>query len=228
MWVLSFAAGDYAGSLTLIRLDQRIASNHAAGTAVRGLVQAMRFFRQIVTEEGGSEVAEAALVLPILFLFLFGILWFGRAFNIYTTITDAARQGSQTASRPACASCSVPSTPCVWGSTTFPCDATVETSVLDALQTSNLSATSIVAYQPANLTFCQPPTVPVAGSCSSPTANNITICRSVLMSPAVVNGAPQCGALVSFQYTVPVTLPFTTINMQQLTLTAEAQTRMGN
>jgi len=188
----------------------------------------MRSFRQFARDQRGSEVAEAALVLPILFLFLFGILWFGRAFNIYTTITDAAREGSQTAARPACASCAVPSSPCVWSSTTFPCDATVETTVLNALQTANLSATNILAYQPANLTFCSPPNVPVAGSCSAPTANNITICRAVLVSPAVVSGQPQCGTLVSFQYAVPITLPFTTLNMQQLTLTAEGQTRMGN
>jgi hypothetical protein len=188
----------------------------------------MRCFHHLGRDDRGSEVAEAAMVLPILFLFLFGILWFGRAFNIYTTITEAAREGAQTAARGACASCAVPSTPCVWSSTTFPCDATVETTVIEALQAANLSATNIVAFQPASLTFCQPPSVPVAGNCSAPTANNITICRSVLMSPAVVNGTPQCGSLVSYRYNVPVTLPFTTLNMQQITLTAEAQARMGN
>ena len=183
----------------------------------------MRYFRQFARDESGSEVAEAAIVLPILFLFLFGILWFGRAFNVYTTISDAAREGSETAARPTCASCAAAA--CVYAGTTFPCDATVETTVLNTLQTANLSTTSIVAYQPANLLSC-------VNLTSSPpcdtTASNVTICRSVLMSPAVGNYTPQCGMLVSFQYTLPVTLPFTTINMQQITLTAEGQTRMGN
>src|SRR5262249_31941423 len=159
-----------------------------------GLV-AMRFFKHFVKDSRGSEVAEAALVLPILFLFLFGILWFGRAFNIYTTITSAAREGSQDAARAACASCHVPGIPCVWGSTSFPCDTTVEDTVLATLQAANLSPSNIVVYQPANLTFCAPPTVPVAGSCSAPTANNITICRSVIMNPATLNGVTQCGTL---------------------------------
>src|SRR5262249_45247424 len=132
------------------------------------------------------------------------------------------------AARPACASCPVPGTPCLWGTTSFPCDTTVENTVLATLQAANLSPTNIVVYQPANLQFCAPPTVPVTGSCSAPTANNITICRSVLMNPAFLNGVSQCGTLVSFQYNVPDTLPFTNLNMEQLTLTAEAQTRMGN
>jgi TadE-like protein len=226
--IVGVLVNDYADSLTLFRLDQRIASNHAAGTAVRGLVQAMRYFQQIGKDERGSEVAEAAVVLPILFLFLFGILWFGRAFNIYTTITEAAREGSQTASRPACASCAVPSSPCVWPNTTFPCDTTVETTVLGVLQSANLSPSNITVYEPDNLQFCSPPAVPVQGSCSSPTANNITICRSVLMSPAVGAATPQCGSLVSFKYSIQVNMPFTTFNLQQISLQAEAQTRMGN
>ena len=41
----------------------------------------------------GAEIAEAALVMPVVFIFLLGIIWFGRAFNIYSTITQAAQQG---------------------------------------------------------------------------------------------------------------------------------------
>ncbi len=41
-----------------------------------------------------AEIAEAAMVLPVVFIFLLGIIWFGRAFNIYSTITQAAQQGA--------------------------------------------------------------------------------------------------------------------------------------
>ena len=64
-----------------------------------------------------AEIAEAALVMPVVFIFLLGIIWFGRAFNIYSTITQAAQQGAITAARPTCATCAAPGTP--WGGTDF-------------------------------------------------------------------------------------------------------------
>jgi len=42
-------------------------------------------------------MTEFALVLPILVVFLFGIIQFGIAFNNYVTITDAARAGARKA-----------------------------------------------------------------------------------------------------------------------------------
>ena len=50
--------------------------------------------KRIIAETGGSEIAEAALVIPIFFLVLLGIYWFGRAFNTYATINHAAREGA--------------------------------------------------------------------------------------------------------------------------------------
>ena len=47
----------------------------------------------------GAEIAEAAMVLPLVFMLLLGIVWFGRAFNIYSTIQQAAQQGAITAAR---------------------------------------------------------------------------------------------------------------------------------
>src|SRR6476660_1270436 len=59
----------------------------------------------IATSESGQELAEAAIVLPILFLILLGIFWFGRAFNVGSTIDRAAREGVKAAGRPTCATC---------------------------------------------------------------------------------------------------------------------------
>lgn len=56
-------------------------------------------------ETSGAEIAEAAVVMPLLFMLLFGILWFARAFNIYTTINRAARQGALAAAANNCATC---------------------------------------------------------------------------------------------------------------------------
>src|SRR5438128_1617894 len=58
-----------------------------------------------IGQDSGQEIAEAALVLPILFLILLAIFWFGRAFNIASTIERAAKHGVQTFTHPTCASC---------------------------------------------------------------------------------------------------------------------------
>src|ERR1700736_3166971 len=57
-----------------------------------------------------SEIAEAALVLPLMFMILLGIFWFGQAFRIYGTITHAAREGARAAVAPLCATCGTPLT----------------------------------------------------------------------------------------------------------------------
>jgi Flp pilus assembly protein TadG len=57
-------------------------------------------------EESGAELVEAAFVIPILLMLLLGIVWIGRAYNVYETITRAAREGDRYAVLPSCMSCS--------------------------------------------------------------------------------------------------------------------------
>lgn len=45
--------------------------------------------------ESGAVIAESALTIGVLFLLLFAIVEFGRAYNIYQTLTDAAREGAR-------------------------------------------------------------------------------------------------------------------------------------
>jgi Flp pilus assembly protein TadG len=45
--------------------------------------------------ERGATLVEAAVTTLLLFTMLFGILEFGRAYNIYQTITNAAREGAR-------------------------------------------------------------------------------------------------------------------------------------
>ena len=49
-------------------------------------------------QERGANLVEMALVLPLLALFLVAILDFGRAFNNYIIVTNAAREGARYAS----------------------------------------------------------------------------------------------------------------------------------
>jgi Flp pilus assembly protein TadG len=147
--------------------------------------------KKLVVETSGSEIAEAALVIPIFFMILLGIYWFGRAFNTYATINHAAREGALAATMSTCASCgNAPTVPL-----------TVANAVTAALQAARLDPNQIQAYAPA-VVFC-----PGAPPCNSAN-NNITVCSSVQLTPAASPGVPVCGVTVSFQYPYNFSLPF--------------------
>lgn len=163
----------------------------------------------------GAEIAEAALVLPLVFMLLLGIVWFGRAFNIYSTITQAAQQGAIAAARATCGTCG----------DDFPVNPAVRNAVEGVLTSSSIDPSQILPNpNPTGLTFCA----------SSPnrctiTGNNIKVCRNVLLNPpASASEPPQCGVIVSFQYPFQFYLPFTSLNLQRIILSAQAQSRMEN
>ncbi len=54
--------------------------------------------RRIWQNERGQSLVEMALVLPLLLLLVAGIIDFGRAYNNYIIITNAAREGARAAS----------------------------------------------------------------------------------------------------------------------------------
>jgi Flp pilus assembly protein TadG len=65
----------------------------------------MLWLKRVARDTGGQEIAEAAFVLPILFLLVFGILWFARAYSVYTTLNQAANAAAVAAASSTCASC---------------------------------------------------------------------------------------------------------------------------
>lgn len=178
----------------------------------------------------GAEIAEVALVLPVVFTLLLGSVYFGRAFHIYSTITQAAQQGAVAAARPTCATC--PSTG--WSGTTFPDDTAVENSVLAVMDASHLDRTQIIPFTPAGLQACPQPVPPIPApppmDCPHATSNNITICRSVWLNPSVSADPPppQCGTVVAFQYPFQFNVPFTSLGLQPTVMKAEARSRMEN
>lgn len=171
--------------------------------------------------EHGAEIAEAAVVLPLVFLFLLGIVWFGRAFNIYSTIQQAAQQGAIAAARPTCATC-----PTSFGGTTA-----VDTAVVAVMNASSVSPSQII--DPGAI-----------GAPCAKSAENITVCQQVVLSSTpplpspltscAASGQPDptptqfCGMLVTFQYPFTFYLPFTSLNLSTVKMTAQAQTRMEN
>ena len=61
--------------------------------------------RRLLTDVRGSQLFEAALVLPILLMLLIGMVWLGRAFSVYQALGRAAREGARVALAPTCATC---------------------------------------------------------------------------------------------------------------------------
>jgi hypothetical protein len=184
------------------------------------LISTRRWLKKVADETTGAEIAEAALVLPLVFMLLLGIYWFGRAYNIYSTATQAANAGASLAARPLCAICPGGAT---WPGTSFPDDATVVAAVIQSLQASKLDPGQVAAY-----TLAPAPTACVgvtpAGVCKLD-ASNITICRNVQLNPGGV-GPQQCGTIVSFHYPYQFYFPFTSLNFQLVNLPAAAETSM--
>lgn len=136
-------------------------------------------------------------------MMLLGIFWFGRAFNIYATLNQAAQQGARLGAAQTCATCGNTSLLATQGAAI----------ITNVMQASHVDPGQIQAYATA-ANFCG------GGSCS-PTASNITMCTNVqiIASP----GPPVCGVRVSFQYPYRSWLPFTSLNMQQIELKVTVQ-----
>jgi Flp pilus assembly protein TadG len=49
--------------------------------------------RGVSSDESGASAVEFALILPLFLLLVFGMIDFGRAYNMQMTLTDAAREG---------------------------------------------------------------------------------------------------------------------------------------
>jgi hypothetical protein len=191
----------------------------------------LNLWRQVAGSHTGEEIAEAALVLPLLFIIMIAIFWFGQAFRIYTTLTQAARQGARAAVAPQCATC----TPSGVTATQNAINA-----VSSALTASNLSTTQLVPLsQWTQPTMC-PCGTTTAGSCSSsvscasdPTNSNVCVQPGVQLSFSTQGGAGECGTAVSFEYRYPYSFslpclpqPCTPLDLSKFTIPAEAQMRL--
>jgi Flp pilus assembly protein TadG len=176
-----------------------------------------RITKRLLTETSGQEIAEAAVVLPIAFLVLLGIFWFGRAYNVYATVTHAAAEGARVAASSTCATC-----PAL---TPAQADAAVVTQITSILKADNLDVGQIQAYRPPAYATLPP------GACDA-LVNNVLICRGVLLNnpttaqtctTAPTNPPAACGSMVSFRF--KFSFPFTT-NFQLIQIPAAGEARV--
>ena len=88
------ALDNIGGSLSY---ERDLAAAGAARACRRPSKKAAEHMRHIKRSEKGQAMVEFALVAPILFLILFGIIQFGIAFMNSVALTDAVRAGARKA-----------------------------------------------------------------------------------------------------------------------------------
>lgn len=92
----------------------------------------------------GATLVEAAITILIVFMFLMAIMEFGRAYNIYQTMTDAAREGARFAVSP----CSlVDATGCPYGAGNLPTEADIVNKTETYLTAANINDATVLVDQ---------------------------------------------------------------------------------
>jgi len=193
----------------------------------------MNRFKKIAIDAVGTEIAEAALVLPLVFLFLLAILWFGRAFNIYSTLARAAKEGALTASQASCASCSP-------GGNTFSSNQAIADAVESVLKSDHLRVSDLRTYSPPF--SCQATAAPACTTtvtASDGQSFNLQICRGAPITcgtgapagcgsstPPACGTDPLLGTRVSVGYSFNFTLGLS--GLPAVTIPAAAQTGTEN
>ena len=156
------------------------------------------FLPTAVADEKGAELLESAFVLPIVLMMLLGIIWMGRGYMIYETITRAAREGARYEVLPSCVSCGnapldAPSSTCLGKSTS-----TFQNYVAPALQAANLDPNQVTNY-------CQ---------------------KTQWLNTG--DNPQACGVVISFTYPTVMAIPFTSLNMTTINISTQVQMRNEN
>jgi Flp pilus assembly protein TadG len=103
-----------------------------------------------IRDEEGAEVFEAALVVPLLLTLLLGVISVGRAYNVYESMTRAAREGARALVLTSCATC---------GNAPYTASAVRTTFVEPALAAASLDPTAVMNYS-SNYVWLDPEASP--------------------------------------------------------------------
>jgi len=180
------------------------------------MAEVARTIRRLARESRGTEIAEAAAILPLLFMIVMGIFWFGQAFRIYGTITRAAQEGARAGAAPYCSSCGAPNANAV--NAVNAVKAALTLAKLDPNQASYPSPRPV-------FNACTVVTGPTT-NCIASASGNICVQAPVQLSNTANGATGICGVSVSFRYPFVFTLPFTSLNNRSIYLTASARARI--
>jgi Flp pilus assembly protein TadG len=179
--------------------------------------------RHVAQDTSGTEIVESAFVLPLVFMFMIGIFWFGLAFFIYGTLTQGTRAGAVAAVAPVCTTC---------GSTPSPA-ATAETAIYNALAAAHLKKNQLVAtsnWTRPMLCACGTASSRAACGTAAPcdgTVTDVCVQVNVQLSYPSQGGAGTCGTSVSARYQYPYhfSIPLTNLDIGNVLLPGQSQMR---
>ena len=190
---------------------------------------------RLARETRGQEIAEAALVLPIVFMVMLGIFWFGQAFRIYGTITHAAREGVPPARHVERGRKIARSARTIldrdgrwWRGARTPRGMVDE----NPQNPPWLLAAKLDPAQPKKYPVTRPAlflcTTGAAAPCDGTQLTQAGVCvqNNVQLSGTNSTGLAGCGVSVTFQYPYQFWLPFTSLNNQRIFVPAQARMKM--
>jgi len=178
-------------------------------------------FRHAAQDARGTEIVESAFVLPLVFMFMIGIFWFGLAFFIYGTAARAAREGARAAVAPVCTTCTA-------GTTAEQHAVTAVTNVVGAAHLNTAQLQPLASWTPPALCPCgSSPGCGTPKSCDQSPTINICVQENVQLSYPTVGGAGTCGTSVSMRYRYPYhfSIPLTNLDIGNLLVPGQAQMR---
>jgi Flp pilus assembly protein TadG len=150
--------------------------------------------------EKGAEMLEFTLVVTALLTLMLGIVVFARAYNIYQTISRAAREGARMA--------------------VLPSSAADGNHYLDGLDTAS-------SVSQANSTVFSNYIAPVLTSANLDPSQVLNYTETVgWLDPGDTD--EQCGVTISFQYPYQLSIPFTSLNLTTIDLGTHVQMRREN
>jgi Flp pilus assembly protein TadG len=149
--------------------------------------------------ERGVELVEMAFMLPVLLSLLLGAFWAARAYNIYETITRAAREGARVAVALSCSQCG----------SAVPSVTNVENAVLNSLTASSIDTSKIQ----------------LPASCSGNLSSTICYQRDIALNTSTPK---ELGVSVSFTYPFQFKLPFLPATLSTINIPTTVQMREEN
>lgn len=181
----------------------------------------------LLRDTGGAEIAETAMILPLLFMIIMAIFWMGQAFRVYGSLANASRAGARAAVAPLC-------TTCTSATVTSP-GQVAQAAVQNALNAASVNTSNLVPtsqWTPPTLCLCRSGgaacTTANAVQCDGTVTMNICVQENVQLTyPNSQGGMNTCGTSVSMRYQYPYsfTIPLTTLNLGNLKIPGQAQMR---
>jgi Flp pilus assembly protein TadG len=136
-----------------------------------------------------AEIAEFAIVLPILFFLILAMFWVGQAYNISNNLNKAATDGLAAALKNSCATCG----------NTAASNVQIADAIEKAFQAGNLKPNSLQSFSPTP--SCPSPLTSLTST--SGVTYNVEVCTNLALWP----GSTITGTRVAMQYQMPVMSP---------------------